>query len=341
MDNNIINDDIIEKVVIKSVAIYKAMSVLPAPPFEDKFLNKQDICQQNENIQKQSLEKCLKETEPSKENEIIDTTSDIKKSLEKKSWKDITNPKERVKIRKKAYYLANKEKINAKHKAYSQLNKDKKKLQNKAYNERNKDKIKNYYKINRDKIKERSRSYCEHNKDKLKDYQKKYKEKNKVILKEKQKIYAKKYREENKQIIKEKKKLKFQREKEKINHQNRVRYSENINYKLKCRLRHRLRMALKGNFKSGSAVDDLGCSIPELKVYLESKFQTGMTWDNWSDVGWHIDHIKPLASFDLTDRKQFLEACHYTNLQPLWSDENLSKGKKLKFFKKSLTAAVS
>jgi hypothetical protein len=94
MDNNIINDDIIEKVVIKSVAIYKAMSVLPAPPFEDKFLNKQDICQQNENIQKQNLEKCLNETEQSKENEIIDTTNDIKKSLEKKSWKDITNPHE-------------------------------------------------------------------------------------------------------------------------------------------------------------------------------------------------------------------------------------------------------
>jgi hypothetical protein len=48
-----------------------------------------------------------------------------------------------------------------------------------------------------------------------------------------------------------------------------------------------------------------------------------MTWDNWTTDGWHIDHIKPLASsFDLTDRKQFLEACHYTNLQPLWAKDN-------------------
>ena len=318
MDNNIINDDIIEKVVIKSVAIYKAMSVLPAPPFEDKFLNKQDICQQNENIQKQSLEKCLKETELSKENEIIDTTNDIKKNLEKKSWKDITNPKERQKAYRKVYYEANKDKISKQNKAYKESNKDKLK-----------DKLKDYYKINRDKIKEQSKSYREANKNKIKDYKKKYKEKNKVILKEKRKIYLKKYIEENKQTIKEKKKLKFQREKEKINHQNRVRYSENINYKLKCRLRHRLRMALKGNFKSGSAVDDLGCSIPELKVYLESKFSPGMTWDNWSDVGWHIDHIKPLASFDLTDRKQLLEACHYTNLQPLWAKDNIIKSDKL------------
>jgi hypothetical protein len=313
MANNIINDDIIEKVVIKSVAIYKAMSVLPAPPFEDKF-KKETLCQQNENIQKQNLEKCLKETEQSKENEIIDTTNDIKKNLEKKSWKDITNPKERQKAYRKAYREANKEKLSKQNKDYVKINKDRIKIQRK-----------DYYKINRDKIKEQSKSYRESNKDKIKDINKKYKDKNKVILKEKQKIYAKKYREENKQIIKEKKKLKFQREKEKINHQNRVRYSENINYKLKCRLRHRLRMALKGNFKSGSAVDDLGCSIPELKVYLESKFSPGMTWDNWNDVGWHIDHIKPLASFDLTDRKQFLEACHYTNLQPLWAKDNLIK----------------
>jgi len=54
-----------------------------------------------------------------------------------------------------------------------------------------------------------------------------------------------------------------------------------------------------------------------------------MTWDNWTLDGWHIDHIKPLASFDLTDRKQLLEACHYTNLQPLWAKDNLTKNDKI------------
>ena len=100
----------------------------------------------------------------------------------------------------------------------------------------------------------------------------------------------------------------------------------NIQYKLSCRLRSRLYCALQGNFKNGSAVKDLGCSIDELKMYLESKFQPGMNWDNWSFEGWHIDHIKPMAFFDLTDRKQLLLACHYTNLQPLWAIDNLSKG---------------
>jgi hypothetical protein len=54
-----------------------------------------------------------------------------------------------------------------------------------------------------------------------------------------------------------------------------------------------------------------------------------MTWDNWSLDGWHIDHIKPLNKFDLSDRSQFLEAVHYTNLQPLWAVDNLSKGDKI------------
>jgi hypothetical protein len=51
-----------------------------------------------------------------------------------------------------------------------------------------------------------------------------------------------------------------------------------------------------------------------------------MSWSNWSLKGWHIDHIKALSKFDLTNREQLLEACHYTNLQPLWAAENMSKG---------------
>jgi hypothetical protein len=81
--------------------------------------------------------------------------------------------------------------------------------------------------------------------------------------------------------------------------------------------------------KSGSAVRDLGCSFEKLKRHLESQFQPGMTWKNYGLHGWHIDHIKPLVLFDLTNRKQFLEACNYKNLQPLWAKENLSKKGKI------------
>lgn len=97
-------------------------------------------------------------------------------------------------------------------------------------------------------------------------------------------------------------------------------------YKLANNLRTRINASIRNGSKAGSAVKSLGCSINELKVYLESKFLDGMSWDNWSRTGWHIDHIIPLSSFDLTDIDQLKAACHFTNLQPLWAKDNLIKG---------------
>ena len=84
----------------------------------------------------------------------------------------------------------------------------------------------------------------------------------------------------------------------------------------------------KGRFKS--ICKDLGCSIEEFKAYIESLFQPGMTWGNWGKGNnkWHIDHIRPISSFDLSDRDQLKKACHYSNLQPLWEVDNLIKGAK-------------
>lgn len=102
---------------------------------------------------------------------------------------------------------------------------------------------------------------------------------------------------------------------------------EDANFKLASRLRTRVRSAIRNNQRAGSAVRDLGCTIPELRAYFETKFASGMSWDNHGD--WHIDHIIPLSSFDLTNREQFLRACHYTNLQPLWAVDNLIKSNKV------------
>lgn len=73
----------------------------------------------------------------------------------------------------------------------------------------------------------------------------------------------------------------------------------------------------------------LGCTIEELRTHLEAQFQEGMTWDNYGRDGWHIDHIKPCSSFDLLKEAEQRECFHYTNLQPLWAKDNLSKGAKL------------
>lgn len=108
-------------------------------------------------------------------------------------------------------------------------------------------------------------------------------------------------------------------------------------YKLRKALRHRVSGALRRllgrdahRMLPGSGVRDLGCVIGEFKVYIESRWLAGMTWGNWgARDGWHLDHIKPLAAFDLTDREQFLEACHFTNYQPLWAIHNIQKGARL------------
>jgi hypothetical protein len=108
------------------------------------------------------------------------------------------------------------------------------------------------------------------------------------------------------------------------------RYND-VNYRLTCVLRARLNRAIKCSNKTGSAVRDLGCSIDEFKLHIESKFQSGMTWDNWSKTGWNLDHKEPLGSFNLEDSEQLKKACHYTNLQPMWvKDHKLKTVKDIK-----------
>lgn len=106
-----------------------------------------------------------------------------------------------------------------------------------------------------------------------------------------------------------------------------------INFKIATNLRSRLGKALKRNQKTGSAINDLGCSIDRLKILLQLRFIRNprnqkqiMTWENYGE--WHIDHIIAISKFNLVDRKQLLKACNYTNLQPMWAKDNISKGDK-------------
>jgi len=94
-------------------------------------------------------------------------------------------------------------------------------------------------------------------------------------------------------------------------------------------VRARIHDVLKHHYKSEKTEKLLGISIKELKIYLESKFTDGMTWGNYGFYGWHIDHIKPLSSFDLNNSEEQKKAFHYTNLQPLWAKDNLHKHSKI------------
>lgn len=93
-------------------------------------------------------------------------------------------------------------------------------------------------------------------------------------------------------------------------------------------LRDRINKAISTGFtnKAFKSVELLGASWEVCIQWLEKQFKPGMNWSNHGLNGWHIDHIRPCASFDLTDPLQQKQCFHYTNLQPLWADENLKKG---------------
>lgn len=165
------------------------------------------------------------------------------------------------------------------------------------------------YQENKEKISERNKQHYIDNKDKKRDYRIKNAERIKSRMKE----Y---YNQHKKELI------------TKITNYQSKKYHSDSEFKLSKLLRKSLRDSIKKNSKRSSALKLLGCSISEFKKYIESKFTIGMSWDKWGngDGKFHLDHIRPIASFDLSDIEQQKICFHFTNFQPLWSHENLSKG---------------
>ena len=98
-------------------------------------------------------------------------------------------------------------------------------------------------------------------------------------------------------------------------------------FRIMCVLRSRVRCAVRDQFtKRAYKTEELvGCSVAYLIGYLESQFDDKMTWDNYGKDGWHIDHIKPCAAFDLTQPEEQKKCFNYKNLQPLWWPDNIRK----------------
>jgi len=134
--------------------------------------------------------------------------------------------------------------------------------------------------------------------------------------KQRQLVYKRKYYKDN--II---------RERKRIVEYTKSRKSKDPLYKLKCDIRNLICLKIRSNgyTKKSKTQEILGCSWDFFKNYIEQKFREGMTWENRNL--WHLDHIVPLAS--ATTEEQVLKLNHYSNFQPLWAFENLSKGKKL------------
>lgn len=151
-----------------------------------------------------------------------------------------------------------------------------------------------FYAQNREMILRRSKHYAARNPSKIKARWENYWRNNKSILQEKRK----------------------------------QRLERDVNFKLRTRLSIRIHDALTRRklYKCQSTGMLVGCSMDFLRGYLEARFTKGMSWENYGS--WHIDHVIPCAEFDLRDPAQQKQCFHYSNLQPLWAAQNLSKGAK-------------
>lgn len=173
---------------------------------------------------------------------------------------------------------------------------------NKEYRTRMGDKWKEYrkqhYQKNIEKMRKEKKKYAESNKDKKAEYDKEYRSLNKDAIKK----HKRKWESKNKY---------------------------DPIFKIKRNLRRRIHHVIVDGYKSASTFELIGCTPNEFKIYIESKFQKGMSWENYGTKGWHIDHIIPCCSFDLTDPEQQKLCFHYLNQQPLWAKDNLRKGKSI------------
>ena len=182
-------------------------------------------------------------------------------------------------------------------------------------------------------------------------YQKEYRKKNRDILIEKDRyrntvtrtIYKKNYHKtyqknlsrEDKDFINTKRRKAYSENRNNVKcrkaEYQRIRRKIDVNFKLLMCLRSRIFGAITNKYgtKSKKSLELLGCSVDIVRKHLEHLFKEGMSWDNHSYHGWHIDHIIPCASFDLSDPEEQKKCFHYTNLQPLWALDNFKKGDKM------------
>lgn len=140
----------------------------------------------------------------------------------------------------------------------------------------------------------------------------------------------KKYEKNKDRVLANRKKY-VQNNKEKINKYYKNKYKNNLNFKIKCRIYSRLGKFIKLKSKTKTITGYIGLSHEMYIKYLESKWDVGMSWDNYGHGKdkWCIDHIIPLKFFDLNNHEHLKIAVYYKNTQPMWFSNNCSKGSKL------------
>lgn len=225
---------------------------------------------------------------------------------------------------KKAFYAANAESERAKKAEFRAKYPEKEKEIRAAFYARNSEHLRKkraeYYAANRERIIEQRRAKYAENIEASREEQRARRLKDPERVRERER----KYRQENLERI---------RAQERVSGLNKFyrRYRSDVAYTLKVRTSALVRASLKGSGKSRKTEALLGYTVAQLSSHLESLFTEGMNWDRFMSGEIHIDHIRPVSSFDITseDCEEFKECWSLDNLQPLWAFDNLSKGAKL------------
>lgn len=239
-------------------------------------------------------------------------------------WKEANPEKHKASVRKchlkfkqkrleysNAWRIKNRDKVLAQRRIRRPKNKERYAPYNREYRKKNKLRIaarwREYHETNQDKIRERQRVYYASNREVIHEREKKRKP---AINRKYRQTHADKIRVTVRDW-KRRKQLTCPR------------------YRMENALRGRLRKALTRNIKKvAPTMELLGCTPENLWLYLESKFETGMTRENYGKV-WELDHIMPCAIFDLTKPEHQRRCFHFSNLQPLFASENRKKSAKV------------
>lgn len=166
-----------------------------------------------------------------------------------------------------------------------------------------------YYHDNFETISKQKRVYAQSHRESLLNQKRAYM----ASHREEKSKYDLQYRKDNKERI-----ALYKKNWERLN-------KNDLHIKVTRNLRRRIAHVLKGETKSASTLELLGCSFEEFIHRLESQFIPGMTWENYGRNGWHIDHITPCYKFDLSNPEEQRKCFHYTNQRPLWAKDNLTR----------------
>lgn len=103
------------------------------------------------------------------------------------------------------------------------------------------------------------------------------------------------------------------------------RYHSDPQFKARLKLKQKLRRLMLGQYDDQFSWNLVGCTKDQLRRHIEAQFERGMTWENYGVNGWVVDHIRPVCKFNLLELDQRQNCFHYSNLQPMWYEQNRKK----------------